>query len=191
MGSFEQESPNRKKKALVLGVTGQDGSYLAEILLEKGYEVHGFIRRSATGNTKNIKHITHKIILHQGDLADATSLYRVVMNVQPDEIYNFADQDHVRWSYDSVDYTSDITGSAVGRLLELIKQVNPKMKFLQPISSNIFGKPREKLQNEETDLNPQSPYACAKAYAYHLVKYYRNVYGLFASTFISEVTPME
>ncbi len=105
------------KKALILGVTGQDGSYLAELLLEKGYEVHGFIRKSATGNTKNIDHIIDKMQIHRGDLADPTSLYRVINEVKPNEIYNEADQDHVGWSYDSVDYTSDITGAAVGRIL--------------------------------------------------------------------------
>jgi GDPmannose 4,6-dehydratase len=172
------------KKALVLGITGQDGSYMAELLLEKGYEVHGFIRRSATGNTKNIIHILEKIKVHQGDLADTTSLFRVIKDVNPDELYNFADQDHVRWSYDSVDYSSDITGAAVGRILEIIKQINPRIKFLQPVSSNIFGKTDEGMQNEETALRPQSPYACAKAYAYHLVRYYRDNFGLLASCVI-------
>jgi len=127
------------KKALILGITGQDGSYLAEILLEKDYEVHGFIRRSATGNKKNIQHIINKITLHKGDLADPTSLYRTIKLVNPDELYNEADQDHVSWSYDSVDYSYDITGCAVGRILEIIKQINPKIKFFQPVSSNMFG----------------------------------------------------
>ncbi len=173
------------KKALILGVTGQDGSYLAELLLEKGYEVHGLIRHSATGNTKNIKHILDKIIVHQGDLADTTSLYRAITKSNPDEIYNEADQDHVGWSYNTVDYSSDITGGAVGRILEIIKQVNPGIKFLQPISSNIFGDVKiDGLLNEESSLNPVSPYACAKAYALHLVKYYRETFGLFASTAI-------
>ena len=172
------------KKALILGVTGQDGSYMAELLLEKGYDVHGFIRRSATGNKKNIMHILDKLTLHKGDLADATSLYRVIASVKPDELYNFADQDHVSWSYDSVDYSSDITGAAVGRILEIIKQVNPAIRFFQPISSNMFGKVTQTPQTEETQLRPQSPYACAKAYAYLLCRYYRDVFGLFASTAI-------
>ncbi len=170
-----------KKKALVLGVTGQDGSYLAEILLSKGYEVHGFIRRSATGNTHNIQHFMDKITLHRGDLADPTSLYRTIMKVMPEEIYNEADQDHVSWSYDGVGYSCDITGAAVGRILETIKQINPKIKFFQPVSSNIFGK-AVNPQNEETSLRPQSPYACAKAFAYHLCRYYREVFGMFVST---------
>ncbi|MFH1802111.1 MAG: GDP-mannose 4,6-dehydratase [archaeon] len=182
--SGDSDTGGRKKKALILGVTGQDGSYMAELLLEKGYEVHGFIRRSSTGNTKNIKHLIDKINIHQGDLADSTSLYRTISSVNPDELYNFADQDHVRWSYDSVDYSSDITGAAVGRILEIIKQVNPKIKFFQPVSSNIFGKTLDGIQTEETGLRPQSPYACAKAYAFHLMRYYRDVFGLFASTAI-------
>lgn len=172
---------NYKKKALIFGVTGQDGSYMAELLLEKGYEVHGLVRHSATGNTKNIQHILHTITLHKGDLADTTSLYRIIATVQPDELYNFADQDHVGWSYDTVDYSFDITGAAVGRILELIKQINPKIRFLQPISSNVFGKAVETPQTEQTPLYPLSPYACAKAFAYHLVRYYRETFGLFLS----------
>ncbi len=172
------------KKALILGITGQDGSHAAELLLGKGYEVHGFVRHSATGNTKNIQHILDKITLHKGDLADSTSLYRVISTVNPDELYNFADQDHVGWSYDSIDYSSDITGAAVGRILEMIKQSNPKIRFLQPVSSNIFGKAVETPQTENTPLYPMSPYACAKAFAFHLVKYYRETFGLFAATTI-------
>ncbi len=169
------------KKALIFGITGQDGSYLADILLEKGYEVHGFIRRSATGNTKNITHILDRITLHRGDLADATSIYRAINSVRPDEVYNEADQDHVSWSYDSVDYSSDITGAAVGRILEIIRQVKPEIKFFQPVSSNMFGK-APSPQTEETPFRPQSPYGCAKVYAYLLTRFYRDVFGMFAST---------
>ena len=169
------------KKALIFGITGQDGSYLAEHLLEKGYEVYGLIRRSATGNKKNIMHILDKITLHKGDLADATSIYRIINKVRPAEIYNMADQDHVSWSYDSVDYSFDITGVAVGRILEIIKQLDPKIKFFQPVSSNMFGK-AVNPQNEETAFKPQSPYGCAKAFAYIITRYYRDVFGLFAST---------
>src|SRR3989344_650829 len=107
------------KKALILGITGQDGSYLAEVLLEKGYEVHGMYRRSSTGNLKNIMPLLDKITLHRGDLADPTSIYRIITTVMPDEIYNEADQDHVRWSYDMVGYNCDITAAAVGRILEI------------------------------------------------------------------------
>jgi len=173
-----------KKKALILGVTGQDGSYLAELLLEKEYEVHGLIRRSATGNTKNIDHIIDKIVIHRGDLADTTSIYRVINDVKPQELYNEADQDHVSWSYDSVDYSCDITGAAVARLLEVIKQVNQEIKFFQPLSSNIFGKTVETPQTENTSFNPQSPYAAAKVFAYVICKYYREVFDIRVSTAI-------
>jgi hypothetical protein len=173
---------NGKKKALILGITGQDGSYLAEILLEKGYEVHGLIRRSATGNKKNIMHLLDKITLHKGDLADPTSIYRVINDVRPQEIYNEADQDHVSWSWDSVGYSMDITGAAVGRILEIIKQIDPTIKYFQPVSSNIFGKAADNPQTEESPMRPQSPYACAKVLAYVTARYYRYVFGLFVST---------
>jgi GDPmannose 4,6-dehydratase len=174
------------KKALIFGITGQDGSYLAEVLLEKGYEVHGFIRKSATGNTVNIGHLIvdgqEKITLHRGDLADTTSIYRVILEVQPDEIYNEADQDHVSWSYASVEYSCDITGAGVARILECIKQVNPKIKYFQPVSSNMFGKTEIVPQTEETPFRPQSPYAAAKVLAFELCRYYRDVWGIFACT---------
>jgi len=171
---------NEKKKALILGITGQDGSYLAEFLLERGYEVHGMYRRSATGNTKNIAHIMDKITLHKGDLADATSIYRIISEVKPQEIYNEADQDHVGWSYDIPGYSFDITGAAVGRILETIKQIDPTIKYFQPLSSTMFGDAKENPQTENTLFIPQSPYACAKTLAYYLVKYYREVYGVSA-----------
>lgn len=171
-----------KKKALILGITGQDGSYLADILLEKGYGVHGLIRRSATGNTKNIDHLLDKITLHRGDLADATSLYRTIHDAHPEEIYNEADQDHAGWSYDLVDYASDITGSAPGRVLEIIRQIDPAMKFFQPLTSNMYGQSDQEKQNELTPFRPQSPYACAKVYAYTLTRFYRDVHKMFAST---------
>ena len=120
------------KKVLILGITGQDGSYLAEFLLNKGYEVHGMVRRSATGNTVNITHIMTRLTLHQGDLADPTSLYRIISEIKPHEIYNEADQDHVSWSYNTVGYSFDITGAAVGRVLEIVRQIDPSIKFFQP-----------------------------------------------------------
>lgn len=172
------------KKALIFGITGQDGSYLAELLLKKGYEVHGFIRRSATGNKKNITHILDQLNLHCGDLADSTSIYRTINNVKPDEIYNEADQDHVSWSYHSVEYSCDITGTAVARILEIINLIGKDIKFFQPLSSNMFGKAEETPQNEDTALRPQSPYAAAKILAYVMCKYYREVHGLHASTAI-------
>jgi len=179
------------KKALILGVTGQDGSYLAEILLEKGYEVHGVVRRSATGNTRNIEHLIQNskvfnccFFLHQGDLADPISLYRIINFLRPHEIYNEADQDHVGWSYDMVGYSLDITGAAVGRILEIIRQINPGIRYFQPCTSNMFGKTESLKQNEETPFDPQSPYACAKAMAFYLTRYYRQAFGMFASTAI-------
>ncbi len=179
------------KKALVLGVTGQDGSYLAEVLLEKGYEVHGMVRRSATGNTRNIQHLiddpglfNQRFFLCRGDLADATSLYRIISQVKPQEIYNEADQDHVSWSYDMVGFSADITGAAVGRLLEIIKQLDSSIRYFQPCTSNMFGRTDTVLQNEETPFHPQSPYACSKILAYHMTRYYREAFGIFASTAI-------
>ena len=180
---------SQKKKALIFGITGQDGSYLAELLLEKGYEVHGMIRKSATGNTRNIQHLleddtihNQRLFTHRGDLADTTSLFRIVNQVQPDELYNEADQDHVVWSYEMPDYSYIITGAAVGRILEVIRQVSPKTKFFQPVTSNMFGIPFETPQTEMTPFNPQSPYACAKVLSSVLVKHYREAYGIFAST---------
>lgn len=179
------------RKALILGVTGQDGSYLADILLEKGYEVHGLYRKSATGNTRNIRHLIEnediigkRFFLHRGDLADPTSVYRAVSDAKPQEIYNEADQDHVRWSYDMVGYSSDITGSAVARILEIIRQINPKIRYFQPCTSNMFGWADTPFQSEQTPFNPQSPYAVAKTFAYYMTRYYRQAYGIHASTAI-------
>jgi GDPmannose 4,6-dehydratase len=170
------------KKALILGITGQDGSYLADLLLEKGYDVHGLIRRSATGNKANIAHALDQITLHKGDMGDPTSIYRIIQEAGPDEIYNEADQDHVSWSYDSVGYSCDITGAAVGRLLEIVRQINASIKVFQPVSSNMFGLCEESIQTEKTPFRPQSPYAAAKVMAYVLCQYYRDVFGMFAST---------
>ena len=179
------------KKALILGVTGQDGSYLAEVLLDKGYLVYGMVRRSATGNTRNIQHLLDdpalfgkRFFVVRGDLADPTSLYRIIEEVEPAELYNEADQDHVRWSFDMVGYSSDITGAAVGRLLEIIRQVNPKIRFFQPVSSNIFGRCTESVQNETTRFQPQSVYAVGKITAYYFTRYYREAFGMHASTAI-------
>jgi len=175
------------KKALILGVTGQDGSYLAEILLDKGYEVHGMIRRSATGNTCNINHLIKNIevfekrfFMHKGDLADVGSLYQIISSVQPHEIYNEADQDHVAWSFAIPSYSYDITGASVGRILEIIRQLNPRIKYFQPCTSNMFGDPDDIPQNERTRFNPKSPYAIAKISAFYTVRHYRNAFGIFA-----------
>jgi len=179
------------KKALILGVTGQDGSYLADILLEKGYAVYGMVRRSATGNTRNIRHLLDdeeifgsRFFVKRGDLADPVSLHRIIEEVEPDEIYNEADQDHVSWSFDIVGYSADITGAAVGRVLEIIRQVNPKIRFFQPCSSNMFGLTEARVQNEETPFNPQSTYAVSKVTAYYFTRYYRQAFGMHASAAI-------
>ena len=170
------------KTALILGITGQDGSYLAELLLSKGYEVHGLVRRSATGNRSNIVHIADQITLHKGDMADPTSIYRVISEVKPDEIYNEADQDHVSWSFASVGYSCDITGAAVGRLLEIVKQLDLSIRVFQPVSSNMFGRCDTSSQVETTPFRPQSPYAAAKVMAFVFCQYYRDVFGMFVST---------
>lgn len=178
------------KKALILGVTGQDGSYLADILLEKGYEVHGLQRKSATGNLKNLTHIIsntkfiNRFFLHHGDMTDPTSIYRVINDVRPDEIYNEADQDHVRWSYEMVGYSADVTAAAVARLFEIVKQIDKSIKIFQPCTSNMFGLSEEKSHNEISKFNPQSPYAISKVFAYHMARYYREAYGMFISTAI-------
>lgn len=179
------------KKALILGVTGQDGSYLADILLAKGYRVHGMVRRSATGNTRNIQHLLDdasllgkRFFVERGDLADPTSLYRIIREVRPDEIYNEADQDHVRWSFDMVGYSSDVTGAAVGRLLEIVRQIDPRIRFFQPCSSNMFGRCEAPVQNEATPFAPHSVYAVGKVTAYYFTRYYREAFGMHASTAI-------
>lgn len=152
--------------------------------MEKGYEVHGMYRKTATGNTRNIEHFTDKITLHRGDILDSTSLYRIITTVQPDEIYNEADQDHVGWSFEAVDFQYNVTGAAVGRLLEIIRQLNPKIKVFQPLSSHMFGKTTDIPQTENTDFQPQSPYACAKVLAAVISRFYRETYDMFVGTAI-------
>ena len=174
------------KKVLILGVTGQDGSYLADFLLKKKYLVHGLFRKSATGNTKNIDHIINNsklfnksFFLHKGDLLDAVSLNNVINKVQPSEIYNFADQDHVGWSYEIPTYSFRITALSVIEILEILKNSKKKIKYFQPVSSNIFGITNSKKQNEETIMNPNSIYGLAKATAYQACKMYSRIYNLF------------
>lgn len=180
-----------KKKALILGVTGQDGSYTADFLIKKNYEVHGMYRKSAAGNTKNIDHlITNRKIfnknffLHKGDLLDSTSVLRIIKKVNPNEIYNQADQDHVRWSYDMVGFSANVTAAAVANILEIIRLINPKIKYMQPCTSNMFGINKEKKQRLDTHFNPQSPYAVSKTFAYYITRFYRQTYGLHASNLI-------
>ena len=174
------------KKVLILGITGQDGSYLADFLLKKKYLVHGLFRKSATGNTKNIDHIINNsklfnksFFLHKGDLLDAVSLNNVINKVQPSEIYNFADQDHVGWSYQIPTYSFRTTALSVIEILEILKKSKKKIKYFQPISSNIFGITNSKKQNEETIVNPNSIYGLAKATAYQACKMYSRIYNLF------------
>ena len=137
---------------LIFGITGQDGSYLAELLLKQGYEVHGMIRKSATGNTINIEHLLDKIICHKGDLLDLLSVYKLIKKINPEVIYNEADQDHVSWSYDLPNYSFDITGATVGKILEMIRDININIKYFQPVSSNIFGKANSSPQNEKSEF---------------------------------------
>ena len=173
------------KKALILGITGQDGSYLLDFLLEKKYEVHGLIRKSATGNTKNIDHFINNnklfnksFFLHRGDLLDSVSLNNVIQKVQPDEIYNFADQDHVGWSYEIPTYSFQTTALSVIEILEILKNIKKKIKYFQPLSSNIFGLSLEQKQDESSVLNPNSIYSLAKATAYLACKMYTRIYNL-------------
>jgi GDPmannose 4,6-dehydratase len=174
------------KRALITGITGQDGSYLAELLLSKGYEVHGLIRRASTFNTGRIDHIyadPHikgvKLFLHYGDLADSGQLTHIIYNVKPDEVYNLAAQSHVRVSFDMPEYTGDIVGLGTTRLLESIQRSGIKTKYYQASSSEMFGAAKPP-QNEKTIFYPRSPYAAAKVYAYWITVNYREGYNMFA-----------
>jgi len=175
------------KKALITGITGQDGSYLAELLLEKGYEVHGIIRRSSSFNTGRIEHLYQdphvnnvKLFLHYGDLSDSSNINRLIEKIQPDEIYNLAAQSHVRVSFDVPEYTGDVVGLGTLRILDAIKESGLKTKFYQASSSELYGKIQEKIQNENTPFYPRSPYAVAKLYSYWITVNYRESYNMFA-----------
>ena len=177
------------KKAIITGITGQDGSYLSELLLSKGYEVHGIIRRSSLQNTERIKHLlkdTHekdtKLYLHQGDLTDSGSLLSIIKQVEPDEIYNLGAQSHVRISFDVPEYTADVDGLGTLRLLEAIRllKLENKTRFYQASTSELYGKIQAALQTEKTPFYPRSPYAAAKLYAYWITVNYREAYNIFA-----------
>jgi len=175
------------KKALVTGITGQDGSYLAELLLEKGYEVHGIIRRASTFNTSRIDHLhanpdihDARFFLHFGDISDSTSLIKLLYRVQPDEIYNLAAQSHVRVSFEIPEYTGDVTALGAVRILEAIRETGLQAKFYQASSSEMFGKAQEIPQRETTPFYPRSPYAAAKLYAHWITVNYRESYEMFA-----------
>ena len=178
------------KKALITGITGQDGSYLAELLLEKGYEVHGIIRRCSTFNTQRIDHLYNdphiigtKMFLHYGDLSDGVMLMKLLYQIQPEEIYHLGAQSHVRVSFDVPEYTGDVTGLGTLRLLEAIREVGleGKSRFYQASSSEMFGLVQEVPQTEKTPFYPRSPYGCAKVYAYWLTVNYRESYGMHAT----------
>ena len=172
-----------KKVALITGITGQDGSYLAELLLEKGYEVHGIIRRASVDTTGRIAHLLDKIKLHEGDLSDSSSIIRVVGKTQPDEIYNLAAQSHVQISFDVPEYSGDIDAIGVLRILEACRILGlaHKTKIYQASTSELYGKVEEIPQCETTPFHPYSPYAVAKQYGFWIMKEYREAYGMFAS----------
>jgi GDPmannose 4,6-dehydratase len=175
------------KKALITGITGQDGSYLAELLLDKGYEVHGIIRRASTFNTGRINHLYKDphingvhLFLHYGDIADSTNLIKLLYRIQPDEVYHLAAQSHVRVSFDIPEYTGDVTGLSTIRILEAIRETGVNSKFYQASSSEMFGRTTEIPQRESTPFYPRSPYGAAKVYAYWATVNYRESYELFA-----------
>ena len=179
-------SGDESKRALITGITGQDGSYLAELLLEKGYEVHGIVRRSSSFNTDRIDHLYHdpheqgvKLFRHYGDLADSVALVKLLYELQPDEIYNLGAQSHVRISFDIPEYTFDVTGTGTVRLLEAIREAGVKTRFYQASSSEMFGS-APPPQNEQTPFHPRSPYAVAKVMSYWATVNYREAYDMFA-----------
>ncbi len=176
------------RKALITGITGQDGSYLSELLLGKGYEVHGLIRRASTFNTERLDPVyqdphsgSNKLFLHYGDLADSVSTYKLIDEIRPDEVYHLGAQSHVRVSFDVPEYTADITGTGTVRLLEAMRSVIPKSRFYQASSSEMYGLVQAVPQNESTPFYPRSPYGCAKVFSYWLVVNYRESYNMHAS----------
>ena len=189
---FERQKRNKKemaKKALITGITGQDGSYLAELLLEKGYEVHGIKRRASSLNTQRVDHIyedphtdTQRFELHYGDLSDSSNLTRIIQEVQPDEVYNLGAQSHVAVSFESPEYTADVDAMGALRLLEAIRflGLEEKTRFYQASSSELYGLVQETPQKETTPFYPRSPYAVAKLYAYWITVNYREAYGMYA-----------
>ncbi|MBN2414769.1 GDP-mannose 4,6-dehydratase [bacterium] len=175
------------KTAMITGITGQDGSYLADLLLRKGYEVHGLRRRSSSYNLENIEHLRldphihdNRFHLHFSDMTDSSSLNRLIEKINPDEIYNLAAQSHVHVSFQVPEYTAEVDAIGTLRLLDAIKMTEVETRFYQASTSELYGNVREKPQNEKTPFNPQSPYAIAKLYAYYITKNYRDAYGLFA-----------
>ena len=176
------------KKALITGITGQDGSYLAELLLSKGYEVHGLIRRASSFNTERLEPIYKdphrtdtRLFLHHGDLANSVAVFTLIAKIEPDEIYNLGAQSHVRVSFDIPEYTGDVTGVGTARILEAMRHAAPKARFYQASSSEMFGLVRETPQRETTPFYPRSPYGAAKVYSHWMTVNYRESYGIHAS----------
>ena len=169
-----------KKKILILGATGQDGSFISKFLVNKNFRVYGLVRKSATGNLKNIKNLIEasNFKICHGDLLDLISIERIIREIKPDEIYNFADQDHVRWSFELPSYSFDVTGSSVIKLLEIIRNHSPKSKFFQPLSSNMYGGSKSNKQNEKESFSPLSIYALGKVTAFYACEMYRKIYNL-------------
>ena len=175
------------KKAFITGITGQDGSYLAEFLLNKGYEVHGIVRRSSSFNTQRIEHLYNNpsikgttLFLHYGDLTDSSNLSRLIYTIQPEEVYNLGAQSHVKVSFEIPEYTAEVDALGTLRLLESIRETNTPVRFYQASTSELFGGIQQSSQNEQTPFYPRSPYAAAKLYAYWVTVNYREAYGLFA-----------
>ncbi|HZR95467.1 MAG TPA: GDP-mannose 4,6-dehydratase [Gaiellaceae bacterium] len=169
-----------KRKAFITGITGQDGSYLAEILLEKGYDVYGMIRRSSTFNTPRVDHIFNEITLEFGDLTDGSVLNQLMRTIRPDEVYNLGAQSHVRVSFDVPEYTADTDAMGTLRLLDAIREEGVQCRFYQASSSEMFGKVRDVPQTEETPFHPRSPYGVSKVFSYWITRNYREAYGMFA-----------
>ena len=171
---------SKRKKILILGVTGQDGSFMAKLMHKKRYFVHGLVRKSSTGNLSNIKDLLNKknFFIHHGDLLDSISIEKTIKKLKPDEIYNFADQDHVRWSFEIPWYSFEVTAGAVVKILEIIKNCSPDSKFFQPFTSNMFGNSTKKKQNELENFSPLSIYALGKVASYYACQMYREVYGI-------------
>ncbi|MCV6599831.1 MAG: GDP-mannose 4,6-dehydratase [Alphaproteobacteria bacterium] len=172
---------NKRKVALITGITGQDGSYLSELLIEKGYEVHGLIRKSSSCNKARILHLLDDITLHYGDVSDSFNLLKVIKNIKPTEVYNLAGQSHVKVSFEKPEYTTDVNALGCLRLLEAIKLSELDIKFYQASSSEIFGNTESKFQNEKANFAPKSPYGIAKLAAYFTTKIYRESYNIFAA----------
>jgi GDPmannose 4,6-dehydratase len=172
------------KVALITGITGQDGSYLAELLLEKGYEVHGIVRRASLINTHRIDHLYQNVKLHYGDLTDSTNIVRVIQKVQPDEIYNLGAQSHVKVSFEMPEYTADVDGVGTLRVLEAVRLLGmeDRVRIYQDSTSELYGLVQETPQTETTPFYPRSPYGCAKLYGYWITKNYREAYGMYACT---------